>query len=230
MVLALLTTAFGRPVFGGRGADLIMVRHHAIRSFHPSFSHSPSCSLLGLFPFPTNSVLLLLHGWSRGRAWAPHSWTCLLHSTWSAKRICITQFLCTGLKNLLSGKANPQAHSQGAARSMSLFLLQSVEKPFQHLYPLKAACTKSSHLTLFFSIIGAEQAPFLVKYHLQLLAKFYCPFLDFLHLFNSLQRSTDLSLAHKMLRTKLLSTAGALLLLLAQPKVVMSVLTKASQQ
>lgn len=91
---------------------------------------------------------------------ALHSETCFLHSTWPAKRICITQFLCTGLKNLLLGKVNPQAHSQGAGRNINLFLLQPVKKPFQHLYPLQAACTKSSHLTLFFSIIGAEQAPF----------------------------------------------------------------------
>lgn len=37
-VLALLTTASGCPVFGGRGADTAVVRHSAIRSFHPSSS------------------------------------------------------------------------------------------------------------------------------------------------------------------------------------------------
>jgi len=57
-----------------------------------------------------------------------------------------------------------------------------------------------------------------VKYHLQPLAMFYCPFLDLLQLFSSLQRSTDLSLAYKLLRARLFSAAGALLLLLGTAK------------
>lgn len=128
LVFALLTTASGCPVFGGRGSDTTMVRHSAIRSFHPSSSHRPACPLLGLSPLSSSSVLLLLDGWGRGRAWGSTWWDLLSPQHLASQCICITHFLCTGLKNLLSGKTSPQAQSQDAARNISLFFLHSVKK------------------------------------------------------------------------------------------------------
>lgn len=147
----MLTAASGCPVFGGTGADTTMVRHSAIRSFH--LPPTPSLPLAGCLPtsrlFCSAPPPWLGHG-------APHGGTCFPHSTWPVKCIsfALVSRICYWVKQ--TPRPNPKTLPETLAFSSPIQL----KKPIQHLYPLKAACTKSSHLTLLFSIIGAEQALF----------------------------------------------------------------------
>lgn len=157
-VLALLTTASGCPVFGGRGADTAVVRHSAIRSFHPS-SSTPQLAPCWVSP-PFLALQFCFSSMAEAGAGhgASHGGTCFLHSTWPDKRICITHSLCTGLKNLLLGKANPQAQSQDIIRNINFFFPHLVKETFQHLHPWRLHALNP--VTSRSLIIGADQALF----------------------------------------------------------------------